>query len=329
MTPISLSVLIPCYNGLPLVLDTVQSVVQQLAPGLDCIVVDDGSSDGSAAAIEERFGARVRVVRQPNQGAAAARARALAESSAQLVAFLDADDLLTHDSLRLRLQHFAAAPELEMLVSQYEIRDQKTGLVGVFPVPPVDASYFQRCLIYRANVPHLDVLTFRRAALAKLPTFDSDLATADDWVYYLHAFATLNWRFAPELVAVQRVNHGASLTARAGKVIVFREQGAMLRKTRAVIAAKLGSDRPWRHAYSQFCSEFSLLLLKHGRRGEAFLWAARSLNGASARTAVSAVKYMADATAPRTYRSLGDIIRWTRSRRVAQGERWSEDGDRV
>jgi glycosyltransferase involved in cell wall biosynthesis len=320
MPDTSLSVLIPCYNGLPLVLDTVQSVVAQLAPGLDCIVVDDGSSDGSADAIEERFGAQVRVVRQPNRGAAAARARALAESSADLVAFLDADDLLTPDSLRLRLEAFARSPTLEMLVSQYEIHDVNKGLVGVFPVPPLDDSYFARCLIYRANVPHLDVLTFRRSALARLPTFDSELATADDWVYYLHAFAKLEWQFVQQLVAIQRVNHGDSLTARAGKVTVFREQGAMLRKTRAVIAGKLGSDRPWRRAYSQFCSEFALILLNHGQRREALVWAARSLRGVSAPNAVSAFKYMADAAAPRTYHAAGQAIRWVRSRLVTPRE---------
>jgi glycosyltransferase involved in cell wall biosynthesis len=314
MSDMTLTVLIPCYNGLPLVLDTVQSVVQQLAPGLDCIVVDDGSSDGSADAIEARFGGAVRVVRQPNLGAAAARARALAESSADLVAFLDADDLLTPDSLRLRLEAFAARPHMEMLVSQYEIQDVNKGLVGVFPVPPLDDSYFARCLIYRANVPHLDVLTFRRSALAKLPTFDSELSTADDWVYYLHAFAKLRWEFVQHMVAVQRINHGDNLTGRAGKVTVFREQGAMLRKTRAVIAQKLGSDRPWRKAYSQFCSEFALVLLKHGHRREAFVWAARSLAGATRRNAVSAFKYMADAAAPSAYRALGDTLRWMRAR---------------
>ena len=329
MNDTTLSVLIPCYNGLPLVLDTVQSVVQQLAPGLDCIVVDDGSSDGSADAIEARFGSQVRVVRQPNLGAAAARARALAESSGDLVAFLDADDLLTPDSLAIRLRAFAAAPELEMLVSQYEIRDLRKGPVGIYPVPPVDESYFERCLIFRRNTPHLDVLTFRRTALAKLPTFDGELSTADDWVYYLHAFATLNWTFVQEMVAIQRVNHSGSLTGRAGKVTVFREQGEMLRKTRAVISARLGSPHPWRRAYSQFCSEFALLLLKHGHRRDAFVWAARSLRGATPTIAVSACKYMADATAPRAYHALGEGVRGVRSRLVSHAQPSAWDSDRT
>jgi glycosyltransferase involved in cell wall biosynthesis len=315
----SLSVLIPCYNGLPLVLSTVQSVVQQLSAGLDCIVVDDGSTDGSAEAIKERFGSRVRVVRQPNLGSGAARARALAESSAELVAFLDADDLLTPDSLRLRLAGFQDAPRLEMLVSQYEIRDMQKGLVGVFPVPPVDETYFAGCLLYRANLPHLNVLTFRRSALTKIPPFDRE-RLHDDWIYYLHAFAKLNWTFSRDLVAIQRVNHGNSVTSRAGKVKVFQEQEAMLRKTKPLICERLGSERPWRRAYSQFCSEYALVLLNHGERRAAFVWAARSLRGVNRQNAVSALKYIADAAAPRIYHAAGEAIRWVRSRSVTHGE---------
>ena len=323
MVDTSLSVLIPCYNGLPLVLSTVQSVVQQLSPGLDCIVVDDGSTDGSADAVEQRFGGSVRVVRQAHLGTGAARARALQESSADLVAFLDADDLLTPDSLRLRVAAFEAAPGLEMLVSQYEIRDVNKGMVGVFPVPPVDETYFAECLLYRANLPHLNVLTFRRSALEKIPPFDRE-RLHDDWIYYLHAFAKLNWTFVSDLVAIQRVNHGDSLTSRAGKVTVFREQGAMLRKTRPLICERLGSERPWRRAYSQFCSEFALVLLNHGHRREAFVWAARSLRNATARNALSALKYMADAAAPRAYHVVGETVRWMMARLAS---RRSDAGD--
>lgn len=87
------SVVIPAYNAAATVAEAVASAAAQDPPPAAILVVDDGSEDGTAE-VAGRCGAPVRVLRQANAGACAARNRGLAEVRTELVQFLDADDLL-------------------------------------------------------------------------------------------------------------------------------------------------------------------------------------------------------------------------------------------
>lgn len=68
----TVSVVIPCYNGAPFLRETLESALNQTHPPLEVVVIDDGSTDDSAA-IAESFGPPVRVIRQENQGESVAR----------------------------------------------------------------------------------------------------------------------------------------------------------------------------------------------------------------------------------------------------------------
>jgi len=86
-------VLIPTHNRRGHVFRAIDSVVAQTVPVDEIIVVDDGSTDGTAEATRRHYGSRVIVVRQENRGTSAARTRAVAEARGQWVAFLDSDDM--------------------------------------------------------------------------------------------------------------------------------------------------------------------------------------------------------------------------------------------
>ncbi len=89
----AVSVVIPTFERRPMLLEALASVRAQTFEDWDCWVVDDGSSDGSAEAVEALGDRRVRLIRQANRGVSAARNRGLAAARAGLVAFLDSDDL--------------------------------------------------------------------------------------------------------------------------------------------------------------------------------------------------------------------------------------------
>lgn len=92
------SVVIPCYNAAPWVGATLRTLLNQTRPPDEIVLVDDGSSDGSAG-IARGFGPAVRVIEVPNGGATRARLRGLAETQGEAVMFLDADDLMAPDTL--------------------------------------------------------------------------------------------------------------------------------------------------------------------------------------------------------------------------------------
>lgn len=91
----SVSVVIPAYNAAATIGETLRSVRSQTHRRLEILVIDDGSTDGTADIVGAHAAAdaRIRLVRQQNAGVGAARNRGIEEASASLVAFVDADDL--------------------------------------------------------------------------------------------------------------------------------------------------------------------------------------------------------------------------------------------
>jgi glycosyltransferase involved in cell wall biosynthesis len=89
------SVVIPCYEQAAFVVQAVESALKQTRPGVEVIVVDDGSTDRPDLALSPLLSdGRVRLIRQENAGVSAARNRGFAEATGAFVQFLDADDWL-------------------------------------------------------------------------------------------------------------------------------------------------------------------------------------------------------------------------------------------
>ena len=89
-----LSVIVPVFNGERTLAATLQSVLELGYDPLEVVLVDDGSTDGTAG-VAKAFGDRLRYLFQENAGPAAARNRGLNEALGEVVGFLDADDLWT------------------------------------------------------------------------------------------------------------------------------------------------------------------------------------------------------------------------------------------
>ena len=94
MAPL-ISILIPAYNAWPWIAETIRSALGQTWPNKEVIVVDDGSTDRTLRVAQQFEAKGVRVVTQPNQGAAAARNTAFSLSRGDYIQWLDADDLLS------------------------------------------------------------------------------------------------------------------------------------------------------------------------------------------------------------------------------------------
>ena len=94
-----ISVVIPLYNKRGCLLKTLDSVLAQSFKDYEVVIVDDGSTDGSLELVTSVADERVKVVSQANGGPSSARNRGIKESRGDYVAFIDADDVWTHDHL--------------------------------------------------------------------------------------------------------------------------------------------------------------------------------------------------------------------------------------
>jgi glycosyltransferase involved in cell wall biosynthesis len=98
------SILVPAYNAEKWIADTIQSAIAQTWRRKEIIIVDDGSSDRTCAIARQFESESVRVVSQQNQGAAAARNKALSVSRGDYIQWLDADDLLAPDKIARQME---------------------------------------------------------------------------------------------------------------------------------------------------------------------------------------------------------------------------------
>lgn len=114
-----LSVIVPLYNKRDEVARALTSVLRQTIAELDIIVVDDGSTDGGADVVKAFADPRVRLVRQANAGASAARNRGVSEAASELVAFLDADDEWAPEFAFTTLRLADRYPDCALLATAY------------------------------------------------------------------------------------------------------------------------------------------------------------------------------------------------------------------
>jgi len=128
------SVIIAVYNAEPFLETTMHSLLAQTFTDFEAVVIDDGSTDGSAALVSRitQSDPRIRLIRQENQGHARAMSRALAETRGALIAFLDHDDVWQPQKLQRQVE----------LLKQ----DPQTGFVGCYS-SVLDAQF--RCTGWR------------------------------------------------------------------------------------------------------------------------------------------------------------------------------------
>ena len=113
------TVVVPVYNVREYVADCIRSVLNQTYPNIECICVDDGSTDGSSDVLDGfKDDSRMVVVRQENGGVSVARNRALELARGDYMTFLDAADLFCADFIEKAVADFAADPNLDLWVGQ-------------------------------------------------------------------------------------------------------------------------------------------------------------------------------------------------------------------
>jgi len=180
------SVVIPVFNNGPYVADAVQSVLSQTRRPDEVLVVDDGSTDGTAEALKP-FLSSIRYVYQRNRGEPAARNRGIREAKGNYIAFLDGDDLWLPRKLDIQMRHFAEHPNCGLVYSDMSTFDEK-GIIDpsiarryrlTLPSGRIFRPLFMRTLFGSGSV------VFRRDCVEKAGYFDEELLIGSDYEMWL------------------------------------------------------------------------------------------------------------------------------------------------
>ncbi len=240
------TVVIPAYNASAHIAEAIDSVLQQSYTNWELKVVDDGSSDNTAAQVRTFTDHRIQLHCQNNSGASAARNQGLRMAQADTVLFLDADDCLKPNALARFMQAFAAHPDACAVYGEamvIEANGQRAGVAKqpVFAARP--SGDVLRALLTRNFIATPGVMAIRREAIAMAGAFDESLCLSEDWeawcrlaqqgpFYYLGPEPVLSYRLsATSFVRTQGMEptHGLRCVA-----AIFEQPGLSARLGRAL-----------------------------------------------------------------------------------------------
>jgi glycosyltransferase involved in cell wall biosynthesis len=220
----TVTVAICLFNSSRFIDETLESVFAQTFDDYDIVLVDDGSTDGCADAIERRYqNRRVTIVRQPHQGLSIARRVSIASATGELVAFLDHDDLWHPDKLERQVADARANPSVALLFSDCAYVDEHGQplrlLSDHYRLADIDvtgtrgyAELLRRgCFVWQSTV------LARTAALRSVNAFDPIYPYIADYDTWLQLARRYPIHYTPAVLAKWRV-HANQFTNRCPDV---------------------------------------------------------------------------------------------------------------
>lgn len=178
MTPL-ISVIVPTFNRLSLLQETIQSVRAQSFRDFEIIVVDDGSTDGTLEWLRSQ--ADLHVVSQPNQGIATSRNNGAARARGMWLAFLDHDDLWAVDKLKIQVEYLRENPEIALVAARHvrlasRFRDTKAPKW-------IKGDLFVK--VYSESFIHTSSVMIRKDVFEKIGGFPPQYRFADEFHVWL------------------------------------------------------------------------------------------------------------------------------------------------
>ena len=207
------SVIVPTYNRGWVIGEAVDSVLAQQYSNYELIVVDDGSTDDTAAVLNA-YGSRVRLLRQKNKGVSAARNAGIRSAAGSLIAFLDSDDLWLPSKLSQQVLFFEEHPDA--LVCQTE----ETWIRNGVRVNPRKRHRKPSGMIFEPSLELCLVspsaVMMRRSLFDRVGLFDESLPACEDYDLWLRISCRIPVHRIPAALIVKRGGHSDQLSRQPG-----------------------------------------------------------------------------------------------------------------
>lgn len=203
MSPPLVSVIIPTYNHAQFIGDAIAAALAQTVP-VEVIVVDDGSTDHTAATVLRFTDPRVRYLQRPHEGVCAARNAGIDAARGEFVQFLDADDVIVPHKVAAQLSEFA--PEVGWVLSDGMIEDEATGrrrrASEQYGYAQMElGGWIQPLLRFRNFIPTFSPLV-RRSAIDGIRFHDS--LGPEDWAFWHELAGRARVRYVPQILGTYR-----------------------------------------------------------------------------------------------------------------------------
>ncbi len=267
------SVVLPVYQRSSALRPTVDSILAQSFTDWELILVDDGSTDDTAAVCRSYQDPRVRYLRQENAGHAVARNRGFQGARGEYVAFLDHDDRWLPEKLALQVAHLDAHPHHGVVYGQWERINETGEVVGAGDDAHYQGEVLHDLLREGQFLWTMSLPMMRMEMVRQVGGFDPAMDTSDDHDLFLKLAQVTQFGFVPERVLQYNVGNGAQQSRQ--KLRLMRAHWRCL--MRHLPLAKSLTDpersairRRWRAEYGGWCRDFAWHSLRDGDASRAW-----------------------------------------------------------
>lgn len=208
------SIIIPTYNRADVIVNSIQSILDQTYEQYELIIVDDGSTDDTELVIEQINDNRIRYIKMPeNKGVAAARNEGIRRAKYDYIAFQDSDDYWKKDKLEKQMGFLTTMPDIGLLYCPYECKKADGSTISVpndsIPMSEKQGNIYEYML--RRNTIGTPSVLLRKKCLEKSGMFNESLTCLEDWEFFLRISKHYEIAFQNEtLVYVNLSSDGVS-----------------------------------------------------------------------------------------------------------------------
>jgi glycosyltransferase involved in cell wall biosynthesis len=205
------SVVIPAYNAMAYLPETMESVLNQNFNDFEVIVVNDGSSDETEEWVSQIIDPRVKLISQENKGLAGARNTGIHHAQGEYITFLDADDLWEPSKIEKQVRILEENPEVALVYTWVSYIDEKGESTGRVFKNQAEGDVWKK-LIEHNIVECGSVAMVRRSCLETVGLFDQNLGSyVEDWDMWLRMASRYPFKVVKEpLVYYRQCSNSAS-----------------------------------------------------------------------------------------------------------------------
>lgn len=218
-----ITVITPTHNRRDKVLRAVESVLSQSMPRLEHIVVDDGSTDGTEAALARIRDPRLIYVGAKWRGANAARNAGIERARAPVVTFLDSDDVYLPHRVERTLKWFDDNPALQVLLSSYVSLKGNRATNSVNRTAFLSPSMLERAVVAQTAFVAGSAITARREALLAIGGYDSDITRMQDRELLLRLARRFGAQLSRDIDWTKHNSQNSISSRRAGYVEAYAD----------------------------------------------------------------------------------------------------------
>ncbi|TPV35749.1 glycosyltransferase family 2 protein [Paucihalobacter ruber] len=212
------SIIIPVYNRQELISNAIMSVHEQTYRPIECVIVDDGSTDDSVVIIQElqikldSDNFSINLFLQDNAGAPSARNKGIKNAKGEFIQFLDSDDLLYPEKLQIQVSFLKEHIECDGVYG-----DWHHGTVDNYDLIKGEKWDDMLSQFYGRRVIHTLSFLFRRSMILKIGLWDISLKRNQEIDYFLRGvLAGGNFGYLPRVTGLWREHQGERIVSSSG-----------------------------------------------------------------------------------------------------------------